>query len=479
MDDMRAFHARTALLAVWAASSVVANAQLSHVWTRHINGPQNGTDYTGKFVLDEMGNIYSTGSATAGVGVGDAIVSKHDLAGNLLWSKTISGDGSGSDSASGIAYLNGKLYVSATVVRPTNWYADTDIATLKLDAETGATEWMRTFSGVFTPGLESSVDTSGGVAVDADGNVFTIGETWEWSYFFPNGDYCTLKYSPDGDLLWSSKYHGGATYIAISDHPYLVAATPEGDVVVSGDSPGPSNASEFGTVKYDGQTGAILWVNRSGSVDLAMRGTPRSMRLGKDGRVFVAGRVFNDQTGVICHDPVTGVPVWYWHAPVGHQGLGLEGAFVLATNDDPLIGVSFDPDADDSNLNNNTRLLRLRASDGVELWRRDYGDAVFGNLELTRAVAATHDGGAVLIAKGALSPYVFRTLLLRYDAAGNLLQSYIHTPLPFALESRQGLVYGRSLVFSADGLGPGGTQDITLLRFQLPLLPLIRAGSTR
>ena len=321
-------------------------------------------------------------------------------------------------------------------MRPTNWYSDSDFLTAKMSASTGATLWSRYYSGNFISGTESSVDGGRALAVDDEGNVFVTGFTWEWDYYFSNADYRTLKYSPNGNLLWSKRYHGGATYIAISDQAYLIEVAPDGNVLVSGDSPAPNNASEWATIKYDAATGNQIWVQRSSQANINIRScTPRTIKIALNGDVFVAGTAFNDATAIIRYDGQTGAPIWTWSERIGH--MGLEGAFTLASNGDAVVGVTYDPDFDDSNLNNNTRLVRFRGSDGFKLWTRDFGNAVFGNFEGVKAITALPNDRIVLAGVGPETPYNTRLLLLQYSFDGTLQWQYTHTAEKKVFESRQ------------------------------------------
>ncbi|MFN8138258.1 MAG: hypothetical protein U0R49_00505 [Fimbriimonadales bacterium] len=461
----------TFLLSAFIATSV--HAQYSYQWTRYTDGPTHQSDSAAMSVLDESGNVYclgTTGDDWGGQNA-DFVVTKHNPQGNLVWTWRLNADGNSQDIAADLVYKNGFVYVCGRVSRPTNWYADSDFSTTKVRADNGTTVWQKYYSGTFNPGLESSVDGARALAVDEAGNVYVTGFTWEWDYYFSNADYRTVKYSPNGDLLWSTRYHGGATYIAVSDQAYLIEVLPDGNIAVSGDSPGPNNSSEWATIKYDAATGSEIWVQRSSDANTNIRSAvPTTMKIASNGDVFVAGGGFNDATAIIRYDLETGDPIWTWSERVGH--MGLEGAFDLSNNDDPVVGVTYDPDADDSNLNNNTRLIRFRASDGLKLWTRDYGNSVYGNYEVVRAIESLPDGRTIIAGIGPQTPYNWRLLLLQYSANGTLEWSYIHTPEPKVFEVRQVTHnFGGSIYVFGHATGDTNTTDLALLKFTKSKFP--------
>ncbi|MBL8064831.1 MAG: PQQ-binding-like beta-propeller repeat protein [Chthonomonadaceae bacterium] len=458
---------RSFALAFLTLLALASFAQYKHDWTRYTDGPTHQTEGSTMADTDPNGNIYTLGTtAVDGSGIGaDFIVTKRDKFGTLIWSTGINGDGNSQDIAADLVYKAGFVYICGRVTRPTNWYADSDFYTLKIDSTTGSTQWSRYYSGTFQSGLESSIDGARALAVDNLGNVFVTGFTWEWDYFFSNADYRTIKYSPEGALLWSKRYHGGATYIAISDQAYLIEIGPDGNPVVSGDSPAPNNSSEWATIKYDADSGNEIWVQRSSAANISIRScVPTALKFAQNGDVFVAGTAFNDATAIIRYHGASGSPLWTWAERVGH--IGYEDAFTLSSNDDAIVGVTYDPDADDSNLNNNTRLIRFRGNDGIKLWTRDYGNSVFGNFEGVKAIEALPDGRTIVAGVGPETPYNSRLLLLQYAADGTLEWNYTHTLEKKLFEVRQVWrdPFG-ALILNSHAAGPSGSTDIATLRF--------------
>jgi len=83
------------------------------------------------------------------------------------------------------------------------------------------------------------------VAVDANGNIIVAGGTG-WN----SADYLTIAYSSSGDLLWSNRYDGPASYYDYHPGNSCLAIGPDGGVYVTGASPGTGTGYDYATIKY-------------------------------------------------------------------------------------------------------------------------------------------------------------------------------------------------------------------------------------
>ena len=71
--------------------------------------------------------------------------------------------------------------------------------TLHTNAENNALRWNTTWGG-------ASSDSSWGVALDANGSVYCIGETW--SFGAGGNDFALVKFAPNGTKLWNVTWGG-------------------------------------------------------------------------------------------------------------------------------------------------------------------------------------------------------------------------------------------------------------------------------
>jgi len=106
-------------------------------------------------------------------------------------------------------------------------------------------EWAKRYS---SSGVAN--DYAKAITFDATGNVYVTGTA--------NNNYHTIKYSPQGDVLWSAIYNGPAND---NDTPNSIFVDAAGNVYVTGASFGNSSENDYATIKYDA-SGTQLWVQR-------------------------------------------------------------------------------------------------------------------------------------------------------------------------------------------------------------------------
>lgn len=133
--------------------------------------------------------------------------------------------------------------------------AGEDFLTIKYSSA-GKRLWVQRYNG-----SANSHDRPRAMVLDASGNVYVTG----FSMGQGNGDYLTLKYSPEGALLWARRYDGPVNGL---DEARAIKTDSEGNVYVTGTSAG-SDGTGAATIKYS-PDGDELWVRRSDGYFLAM-----------------------------------------------------------------------------------------------------------------------------------------------------------------------------------------------------------------
>jgi hypothetical protein len=280
------------------------------LWESRLNGPINGNDLPQSLLVDANGDVYVTGFSLLAPGLqtittvkysgadgavlweqrvpglanagrimaldseGNVVVTGWDGAirvvkyrgsdGEPLWSRRYDA-GPGNDNPYGIAIgPDDTVYVAGT----SSIGSGTAAVTLRFTSR-GELEWAR-LSPVGTEG-------AAGIAVDGEGNAFTLSTLMRPSQFW---NYKTVKYSPDGALLWQREYNGGGW-----DQAKAIALDPNGNVTATGQSQGAAGHGwDVATVQYD-TNGVLRWVQRyhAGGNDFG-----RTIVADADGNVYVA-----------------------------------------------------------------------------------------------------------------------------------------------------------------------------------------------
>jgi len=192
---------------------------------------------------EPSGRTYVTGTARFGLGYLTMTVA-YDAAGNELWTQTWSLAPQEASPCCIAAGADGTVYVAGT---DTSLWGDIFVVAYGPD---GSEQWVRTWDGAF------EFDSAQSLAVSPTGSLHLLGITHK----FGSMDFVTLTYDSDGVLLWERIRDGGTSG---SDSARSLAVDAQGNVYVVGESEGPAT-TDFLAVKYD-PTGAELWATRSES----------------------------------------------------------------------------------------------------------------------------------------------------------------------------------------------------------------------
>ena len=256
------------------------------LWTNRYDGPEHGTDRIESVAVDGSGGVYVAGLS------GDTIVTiKYTSQGVPVWTNSYGATGSFLF-FDGIAVDNdGNAYVL-----PTDFDTDS-LITVKYDVN-GNPAWTNYFRSSATS-TESAYD----IAVDAAGNVFVTGGSFDSSL---GGNSClTIKYASFGSALWTNRYRidgsGGYGTRVIVDQ--------QGNVVVAAELHSVT-AHKYSVIKYS-NSGAALWTNVVTAVEYAGGGVP-VIATDPAGNVFLVGGT-PGSTGVdytMFKYSGTGAPLW-------------------------------------------------------------------------------------------------------------------------------------------------------------------------
>lgn len=212
-------------------------------WVKTYDGGQSDWDYITCATFDAAGNIVVGGYVNDNGGsTGDDIgIVKYSTSGSLLWSYQYNNVSSNQeDRALGIASdINNNIYVTGSTY-VTN---ARNLLVLKLNSA-GVNQWTK-----ITSHVNPSNDERGySITADASGNCYVTGAA---------GDWITMKYDPNGTVLWTNHY---TQYTLNSDNPKKVMLDKNNDVIIAGDVyVGSNNSSDLSVSKLANATGTSLW----------------------------------------------------------------------------------------------------------------------------------------------------------------------------------------------------------------------------
>lgn len=221
------------------------------IWKQRYNGVGNSYDYLIGMVLDDSGNVYVSGASDEGTTLGGInwVTIKYNTNGQMIWKQSLNWTGNRTDEPFGmnidrdrniyvIGYgITSSVYRQMVTIKyssncdslwtkvyrtsPTthdwgysvvmddslNVYSSgygilpigNEIVTIKYD-QFGNEKWITRY-----PTYEGDYLRPTYSAVDKENNLVVVG----YSYISNNYDFVTLKYTPEGNLLWSRIYNGG------------------------------------------------------------------------------------------------------------------------------------------------------------------------------------------------------------------------------------------------------------------------------
>ena len=364
-------------------------------------------DRAAAIATDGAGNAYLGGSAESREGASPFVVVKLRSDGTTQWTARYNGSRGGVGGEARAVAIDGagNVYAAGFVHDGVIFNQNYDYLVVKFGPD-GVQRWAQRYNG---PGNNADFATQ--VVVDSAGNATVTGFSYGQGY-----DWATLKFAPDGALLWERRLSGPGNS---DDRAVDMALLPDGNLVVSGvtQNTGDGMTADAETLTYDPQ-GAVVWRARwsdtavshehvaaldiDSSGRIAITGTtaenaspyavpfPITLRYDRNGTllqtirsnggssvdvdgagsIYLAGSFVTppDSSSVAKYD-AAGSRVWATPLTVG-GGDGLSNPLVAA---DRAGSVTVAATVSETSTGNGDFLTIRYAADGRELWRHRFG----------------------------------------------------------------------------------------------------------
>jgi len=241
-----------------------------HMWDASYHSGDINDDRPTGITVDEAGNVYVTGYSTPPLAgnYGDFITIKYDAVGNEQWVDLFDGPVSGNDQANDIELdTGGNIYVTG-YVDDTPSSSDADIALIKYTPD-GTREWVEYYD------RNGGWDEAEAMEVDDNGYIYLAGVG-------APDDFATVKYDTDGTFYWSAFFDLPANSV---DRAWDLAVDQEGNVYTLGDGWMPGG-NDMATVKYD-RNGMEEWSILFGDIE-DFSHWPQTVGVDDEGNIYVA-----------------------------------------------------------------------------------------------------------------------------------------------------------------------------------------------
>ena len=333
----------------------------------------------------------------------DFLTTKLSPSGAILWQKSFAGAAGGSDAALGVA-----VDTSGNAVvtgSSANAQGIGDIKTIKY-APDGTVLWERLYDG-------GRDDAAYGVVVDGANNVYIAGESINTA---GNADIRVIKYAADGTLAWAKSFDFGW-----DDYVSDIAVTAAGEVAVTGVSQNAGTNADWRVLKIAGATGALTWQQ---SFDGGGEDQTYAAAMDSSGNVFVAGySAVNGNTNarVAKFAGADGRPAW--QSSIGGAGTDVAQAIAVDASGNAVVAIQFQ----NTSGNYDFRTVKLAAADGRALWDKTFNS---GGNDYAYQVAIDAAGNVVTIGSVVNSNGTTDWKAIRYAGADGALleqQSYAGT----------------------------------------------------
>ncbi len=228
--------------------------------------------------VNRNGDIFVCGNLEVDGFSSDFLIMKYASDGSLIWTATYNGLGNSSDQVRTIALMpSGEVVVTGTSDRGDS----SSFATVLYDT-LGHQVWACHYRGESGSLHNQVVD----MAIDGIGDIIVTGLSRD----AVSAVYATVKYDIGGREVWSTRYNGDGNSASYHE-PVALISDPVGNIYVTGYDQNEYGVNNFVTVKYSPDGERIWSANTSGLDNTSKK--PTGMALDGSGHLIVTGFIMN------------------------------------------------------------------------------------------------------------------------------------------------------------------------------------------
>lgn len=251
-------------------------------WVARYNGSGNQADYSKSLVVDELGNVYVTGSSYKYGASYDYATVKYNSCGVEQWVAIYNGANNEWDEPVSMS-IDGSNNIYVTGKSMQLGVSYNDYITVKYDSA-GKQAWVKKYDN----NSKQSEDIPVEVVADDFGNVYVAGYSGALAGNSFQHDYATVKYNSDGNEKWVSRYNGPGNSL---DFLYALSLDHFGNIYVTGGTRSFPNTSPwnyaYATIKYNtfGNEEWIAYYSR----DAQCSSTATAIVIDNSNNVYITG----------------------------------------------------------------------------------------------------------------------------------------------------------------------------------------------
>ncbi len=435
------------------AVTVKYDAAGNIVWSKSYDGAGDNNDEAAKIVVDAVGNSVVAGFTVNYKEDKNFLVNKIDGAGNVSWTKAITGNsGVSPDEA-----VDVKLDASANVYA-TGFVKDSaqsyNYCTVKYDAA-GNQQWLSKYNNV------SESDKAVALGLDGSGNVYVAGRSDVDSTVVTDYDFVVVKYGANGAQSWAQAANAGNP----DEEPVAMAVSNGGNAYVAGRTTTGTN-DDFFVVKYN-NTGAIVWQKQLG-FDHDDR--DEAVLLDASENLYVCGRsedAANHFNGILIKYNSNGDTLWTRWYPGQNNGAARFDAMAFDSLGNIVVVGNTDPDGDTATQNFDY-LLASYDVNGNLLWDTTWS---YNGTSDDEAKSVSCNGSNIYVTGesnyGNVASPNYNYVTLQYSLNGQQLAMATYDQAGKNDKARSIAILGTSVYVAGASTGNNSQYDAVVVRYDI------------